>query len=84
MPSECGTFLLGDVARELVGRIEGCPDDQNFLGRRSAFQPGPRATESPMIHGRDDGIRAHLENVSVLGPDGLDITMPFHSLVAKH
>ena len=36
-----------------------------------------------MIHGRDDGIRAHLENVSVLGPDG-DISMPFRSLVANH
>jgi hypothetical protein len=70
MPPECSAFLSGDVARELVGRIEGCPDDQHLLGRRSAFQPGSRATDSAMIHGRDDGIRAHLENVSVLGPDG--------------
>src|SRR5580704_11306337 len=69
MPPECSAFLSGDAACELISRIEGCPDDQHLLGRRSAFQPGSRATDSAMIHGRDYGIRAHLEYLSVLGPE---------------
>jgi hypothetical protein len=63
MPPECSTFLLGDAAREFVGRIEGCPDDQRLLGRRSAFQPGARASDSAMIHSQRYWHSAHLENV---------------------
>ena len=59
MPPEGSAFLLGDPARELVGRVETCPDDQHLLGRCSAFQPGARPPDSAMVHGRDDGNRAH-------------------------
>lgn len=62
VPPEGSASLLGDSARELVGRVEGCSDDQYLLGRYSAFQPGERAPDAALVHNRDNGSRAHGEN----------------------
>ena len=37
MPAECGAFLLGDLARELIGRVQGCSDNERFLGGSSVL-----------------------------------------------
>ena len=32
MPAEGGAFLLGNLAREFIGRVQGCSDNEHFLG----------------------------------------------------
>jgi hypothetical protein len=64
MPPKGSASLLGDPARELVGRVEGCSDDQHLIGRDTAFQPSERSLDSALVHGRDDGSRVHGEIVS--------------------
>ena len=59
MPAEGSALLRRHPARQLVGRVETCPDDQHLLGQRSAFQPGARPADSTMVHGRDGDDRAH-------------------------
>jgi hypothetical protein len=59
MPAEGGALLLHYRAREFIGRVETCPDDQYLLGQYSAFQPGARAADSTMIHNRGGDNRAH-------------------------
>ena len=37
MPAERGAFLLGDLAGEIIGRVQGCSDNQHFLGGGSVL-----------------------------------------------
>jgi class 3 adenylate cyclase len=60
-PLECSPLLFGDAARQLIGRIEGCSNDQRLLGHPPAFEPGACAPDSAMIVGRDNSTRAHLD-----------------------
>ncbi len=45
--------------RQLIGRVETCPDDQHLLGQYPAFQPGARPADSTMVNGRGGDNRAH-------------------------
>ena len=37
MPAERGAFLLGDLARELIGRVQGCSNNEHLLGGGSVL-----------------------------------------------
>jgi len=37
VPAERGAFLLGDIARELIGRVQGCSDNEHFLDSGSVL-----------------------------------------------
>ena len=37
MPAERCAFLLGNLTRELIGRVQGCSDNEHFLGGGSVL-----------------------------------------------
>ena len=59
MPAERGSFLLGNLARELIGRVQGCSDNEHFFGGGSVLSPTLRAVNSTMTDRREDSMHAH-------------------------
>ena len=56
---EGDALVPGDGAGELVGAVEGRPDDQQLLALPSALQPRAGSLEPAAMRNRGDGHRTH-------------------------
>jgi hypothetical protein len=50
VPSKRSAPCLNDSARELVGRIKACPNDQQLLSWSVSLEPSPGTSDAAVAH----------------------------------
>jgi hypothetical protein len=59
MPTERCSFLLGNLACQFIGGVQGCPNDQHLLGSGSSLKPSLSTADPRTGSGRNGGNSAH-------------------------
>jgi hypothetical protein len=68
MPAKRRAFCFGQASRQLVCRIEACPENQHLLRGISAFEPGASAVNPGTAGDRGDDGGCHVGRLARLHP----------------
>jgi hypothetical protein len=79
MPAKGGALELSHPARQLVGRVEGRPDDQYSFCWLPRLKPGAGMRYPAVADRRDENLCAHGESLRPAGGHDNAIDMPWHA-----